>query len=84
MSIIYNSSSFKGVLGGLRVCLFCPLLPEATPQNKKLYDAETVPATDSQVEDALSVPSGSKGSPAPTSPSTSELTSVSKNQDDAL
>ncbi|CAL1152385.1 unnamed protein product, partial [Cladocopium goreaui] len=37
--------------------------PVATPQNKKFYDAETVPATDSQVEDALSVPSGSKGSP---------------------
>ena len=64
--------------------MFCPLLPEATPQNAPRHEMDTVPATDSQLEDALSVPSVPNRSPAPTSPTTSELTSVSKSQDDAL
>ena len=64
--------------------MFCPVLLEATPQNALANEMDTVPATDSQLEDALSVPSGSKGSPSPTSPASSELASVSKGQDEAL
>lgn len=71
----------------LRIFILNFGISEATPQNGLPLDIdmeETLPATESQVAASLGTPTASKGEPSPTSPSTSELTSVSKGSDDVL
>lgn len=62
-------------------------ISEATPQNGLPLDVEmveTIPATESQVAASLGTPTGSKAESSPASPPTSDITSVSKSQDDVL